>query len=344
MIRDAFRKLPSADSLRRITLALAIAGLALLTAVWSVTPPAAASSHCADQDSAALIRDCRTLIDLKDDLDPNDRLNWLESSDMVHWEGVFASEELGVRRIEIYESMRGDQDSDKFTLNGTVPAGLGSLPNLRFLRIWRMGLTGSIPAELGNLSNLEDLRLDQNALTGSIPTGLGGLSNLRNISLSINQLRRGIPSDFGSLSSLTYLSLDRNFLGLQTHPTAGNPAPSAVRNPIPSSLGNLTKLAGLSLGDNRLSGAIPSALGNLSELNVLYLDANEFSGSIPTALGNLSELNTLTVWGNNLTGSIPFAAGQPFQTRAPRSFVQPVDGQHSGQPRPAEQTAIAVLE
>ena len=46
----------------------AIAGLALLTALWSVAPPAAASSHCASQDSAARIRDCRTLIDLKDDL------------------------------------------------------------------------------------------------------------------------------------------------------------------------------------------------------------------------------------------------------------------------------------
>ena len=307
MIRDAFRKLPSADSLRRFSLALAIAGLALLTAVWSVTPPAAASSHCADQDSAALIRDCRTLIDLKDDLDPNGVLNWLETSDMVHWEGIFSTADQGVSSIELYESMRSD--TGMLRLGGTVPAGLGSLPNLRFLRMWRLGLTGSIPAELGNLSNLQELRLDQNALTGSIPTGLGRLSKLDYLSFSINQLSGGIPSDFGSLSSLTYLSLDRNFLGLQTHPTAGNPAPSAVRNPIPSSLGNLTKLAGLSLGDNRLSGAIPSALGNLSELNVLYLDANEFSGSIPTALGNLSELNTLTVWGNNLSGSIPSQLG-----------------------------------
>ena len=72
MLRDAPRR-PIANSLRRFVMSAAIAGLALLTALWSVAPPAAASSHCASQDSAARIRDCRTLIDLKDALDPNGR-------------------------------------------------------------------------------------------------------------------------------------------------------------------------------------------------------------------------------------------------------------------------------
>ena len=285
----------------------AIAGLALLTALWSVAPPAAASSHCASQDSAARIRDCRTLIDLKDDLDPNGRLNWSEHLPMVNWDGIFSSQANGVYQIELYGSMWDGYPL--LTLNGTVPAGLGSLPNLRFLKMWDLGLTGLIPAELGNLSNLEELRLDQNALTGSIPTGLGSLGKLDYLSFSINQLSGGIPSDFGNLSSVTYLSLDRNFLGLQTHPTVGDPAPAAVQNPIPNSLGNLSNLAGLDLGDNRLSGSIPSALGNLSELNVLGLEINEFSGSIPAALGNLSELDGLNLWGNNLSGSIPSQLG-----------------------------------
>ena len=309
MLRDAPRRPPTANSLRRFVMSAAIAGLALLTALWSVAPPAAASSHCASQDSAALIRDCRTLMDLKDDLDPHDRLNWAEDLPMTFdsWDGVFSTAEDGVTSIRIYESMQSE--TDLLTLGGTVPAGLGSLPNLRFLEMWRVGLTGSIPAELGNLSNLEELRLDQNSLTGSIPTGLGSLSNLRYMSLTLNQLSGGIPSDFGNMSSLEYLSLDRNFLGLQTHPTAGNPAPSAVNNPIPASLGNLGALQGLDLGDNNFSGSIPSALGNLRELTSLGLSGNNFSGNIPSALGNLSKLEGLNAWGNQLSGSIPSQLG-----------------------------------
>jgi len=275
MRTDANPRFRSTDAPRRITLALAFAGLLLFGALWSNGPPAGASSHCASQSSAALIRDCRTLIDLKDDLDPNGVLNWLESLEMDQWQGIVSSEDDGVTELEIHNT----------SLNGTVPAGLGSLPNL------------------------EKLRLDQNSLAGSIPTGLGSLSKLTYMSLATNQLSGRIPSDFGSLSSLTYLSLDQNFLGLQAHPTLGNPAPAAVSNPIPASLGNLSSLAGLDLSENKLSGSIPSALGNLSSLNILYLDHNDFSGSIPAALGNLSELNSLSLWRNNLSGSIPSQLG-----------------------------------
>ncbi len=285
----------------------AIAGLALLTALWSVAPPAAASSHCASQDSAALIRDCRTLIDLKDALDPNGRLNWSEYQPMVNWDGIFSSQANGVYQIELYGSMWDGYPL--LELNGTVPAGLGSLPNLRFLKMWDLGLTGSIPAELGNLSNLEELRLDQNALTGSIPTGLGSLGKLTSMGLSINQLSGGIPSDFGNLSSLGSLSLDRNFLGLETHPTAGSPAPSAVQNPIPASLGNLPKLQGLTLDDNNFTGSIPAALGNLRELKYLHLGYNDFSGSIPATLGNLTKLESLGLAETQVSGSIPSQLG-----------------------------------
>ena len=309
MSMGAFRRPLRAYSARRIALALAIVGLAFLTAFWSVAPPAAASSHCASQASEALIRDCRTLIDLKDDLDPNSKLNWHEALPMEHWDGIFASQDRGVSTIEIYGTMAGYSDANPLVLGGTVPAGLGSLPNLRFLRMWRVGLTGSIPAELGNLSILEELRLDQNELTGSIPTGLGSLSNLRYLSFSINRLSGGIPSDFGSMGSLEHLGLDRNFLGLQTHPTAGNPTPATVTNPIPSSLGNLSSLQGLALDDNNFSGSIPSALGNLGELTNLSLTDNNFDGNIPPSLGNLTKLESLNAWGNKLSGSIPTQLG-----------------------------------
>ena len=40
MLRDANYRLPTAVTLRRFLMAAAIAGLALLTALWSVAPPA----------------------------------------------------------------------------------------------------------------------------------------------------------------------------------------------------------------------------------------------------------------------------------------------------------------
>ena len=278
----------------------ALAGLTLLAALWSVAPQAAASSHCASQASAALIRDCRTLIDLKGDLDPNNQLNWHEALPMEHWNGILGTEDHGVSTLEVYGSMFGLPEitlSDP--LPATVPAGLGSLPNLRFLKMWGLGLTGSIPAELGNLSNLEELRLDQNALTGSIPTGLGNLSNLKFLSFSVNDLSGGIPTDFGSLSSLEYLGLDRNHLGLQTHPTDGDPPPATVANPIPSSLGNLGSLLGLALDDNNFSGSIPSALGSLGALTQLSFSRNNFEGGIPASFGNLTKLESLNGWGTS---------------------------------------------
>ena len=312
MTTDALQHPLRAGSLRRIVLALAFAGLALLTALWSVTPPAAASSHlCINvANSDAENRDCRTLLTLKGELDPNNRLtSWYEDNAMVNWEGIHSSAEDGVSTLEIYGSMRGDQNPLMLSNpnDAIVPAGLGSLPNLRFLRMWKLGLTGSIPAELGNLSNLEELRLDQNNLTGSIPAALGNLDELRYLSLTLNQLSGGIPSALGNLDNIEYLGLDRNFLGLQTHPTAGESKPGTVNNPIPSSLGNLSTLKGLALGSNNFSGSIPSALGNLSNLDSLYLEDNDFTGSIPGALGRLTKLEILSAHYNRLSGGIPSA-------------------------------------
>jgi hypothetical protein len=199
----------------------------------------AASSHCTSQASASLVRDCRTLIDLKDDLDPNGVLNWSESLDMANWEGVLTSEEKGVLELGIQGT----------ALHSIVPTGLSSLPNLRLLNLSWTGLTGSIPAALGSLSNLDDLLLEGNELTGSIPTGLGHLSTLDKLNLTSNRLRGRIPSDFGSLTSLGHLSLNDNFLGLQTHPTATRTSPGSVRNPVPSSLGDLSNLVFLDLSE-----------------------------------------------------------------------------------------------
>ena len=56
---------------------------------------------------------------------------------------------------------------------GSIPAELGSLTNLKTLRMAGNSLVGSIPVELGNLTALTNLDLQDNILIGSIPSRTG---------------------------------------------------------------------------------------------------------------------------------------------------------------------------
>ena len=58
-------------------------------------------------------------------------------------------------------------------LSGEIPSELGSLTDLRILRLDQNDLRGEIPLEPGKLSNLERLVLFENDLTGEIPRSLG---------------------------------------------------------------------------------------------------------------------------------------------------------------------------
>ena len=49
-------------------------------------------------------------------------------------------------------------------------------------------LTGELPAELGGLGELKWLRLDNNSLTGELPAEMGALPELRALQIAGNQL------------------------------------------------------------------------------------------------------------------------------------------------------------
>ena len=174
-------------------------------------------------------------------------------------------------------------------LDGTIPADLGNLSNLRTLNLYSNSLSGNIPPELGNLASLQVLYLRGNQLSGSIPPELGGLSVLQYLVLYDNQLTGGVPPVLGSLPDLVDLDLDSNYL----------------TGSIPPELGNLSDLKYLYLASNSLSGNIPIELGSLSNLKVLSLSSNQLTGSIPSELGSLSNLVRMSLSSNQLTGNIP---------------------------------------
>lgn len=66
-----------------------------------------------------------------------------------------------------------------------------------------------------------------------------------------------------------------------------------------------TRVTGLSLFENGLSGSIPLDIFNLSSLEFLSLDYNQLTGSIPPEISNLTELTALSLAGNQLSDSIP---------------------------------------
>ena len=291
---------------RSMALVLCCVAVIVLLAAMEVTPAAAQTIDCA-QSSAVLIRDCETLLGLKDTLDPDGVLNWAGNVAVSSWEGVSSNAASGLTRLSL---------ASKF-LTGTIPPALGDLTALVELNLHNNELSGSIPAALGDLSNLTDLELSNNRLSGSIPAALGDLSNLTELELSHNRLSGSIPTALGDLSNLTELELAGNRLSGSIPAVLGDLTAlrdlylhnNGLSGSIPTALGDLTALDRLDLSFNELSGSIPGELGSITDLRALRLDNNRLSGSIPAALGNLSSLRHMSLDNNRLSGSIPAELG-----------------------------------
>ncbi len=295
-----------AKVLRRVAVA-ALVGLVLLTVAGSIR--AGADSHCSSQATDRSIRDCETLLGLKDELRGAEGadLNWAGDLPIDQWNGVQVNSAGGVGTISFWAG----------NLKGRLPPALGSLPDLTTLTLPQNQLTGEIPVELANLSNLKALTLDNNRLSGSIPRELGNLSKLNHLRLSFNQLSGSIPRELGNLSNLVYLTLRDNRLTGRIPEELGNLGnllelgfrDNQLSGPIPTELGNLTNLTRFYAENNRLSGPIPAELGNLTSLLSLQLRDNRLTGQIPAELGNLTSLETLELTRNQLTGEIPSELG-----------------------------------
>ena len=162
-----------------------------------------AGGAVADAANTGLVSDCEALLEARDTLAGSATLNWSEDTPISAWEGVT----LGATPRRVTGLALGDNE-----LSGSIPTGLGNLPNLRVLDLSRNELTGSIPAELGSLTNLTHLLLNNNQLTGPIPTQLGDLTNLEKLMLSHNRLTGDIPAELGRLANLAELELAGNEL------------------------------------------------------------------------------------------------------------------------------------
>ncbi len=182
-----------------------------------------------------LVRDCETLLWLRDRLAGNIRLNWSDSRSIQEWQGVSVDDRI-FRVIELNLSFS--------RMTGVVPPELGRMDALETLNFADNRLTGNIPPELGQLTNLIYLNLAVNRLDGHIPRELGMLAKLEFLDLAQNRLSGSIPPEIGDLTRLKDLVLGANSLS----------------GDVPQELAKLTNLADLSLDLNNLTGCVPDEL------------------------------------------------------------------------------------
>ncbi|KAH7834609.1 hypothetical protein Vadar_017874 [Vaccinium darrowii] len=222
----------------------------------------------------------------------------------------------------------------------TIPTELTQSSSLSVIYASNANIYGSIPDFFDSFPNLQNLRLSYNNLTGTLPSTLGG-SEITNLWLN-NQLH-GLSGTIEVLSTMTQLSQ----VWLHANSFTG-PVPDLSKctnlfdlqlrdnqftGVLPASLMGLSKLANVSLQNNKLQGDCSSCcagdigypislaqswLGNdaCSEWTFVTCDSRgnvtivnfgkqRFSGTISPAFVNLTSLKSLYLNDNNLTGSIP---------------------------------------
>ena len=260
-------------------------------------------------DNRGLVRDCETLLSIRDVLAASPPLDWSDDRPIAEWEGVTIGgtpprvEGLSVRHRALSGVIPAELsaltqleelDLSWNKLSGNIPPELGTLTGLTGINLFANNITGVIPKEIGNLVNLSYLRLSSMYLQGGIPPELVNLTQLRSLNLGVNLLTGPIPLEVTKLSRLRSLSLEYNQL----------------TGPIPPEIVKLTNLISLGLYRNQHSGTIPAELGQLTGLYSLGLQDNQFEGEIPPELGNLTGMRYLSLGGNRLSGTIPAEFGQ----------------------------------
>ncbi|CAI5461756.1 unnamed protein product [Closterium sp. Yama58-4] len=222
-------------------------------------------------------------------------------------------------------------------ISGSIPASIGNLLNLRYLKLAGNKINGGIPKTITKLKKLEFLSVAFNSMNADLPDFLSELTALRQIDLSSCQFSGSLPSTIGRLTNLTQMWLaDNHFNGSvpdswssltqlqalegatmtceccsQAPPTphsgiAGN----ALSGTVPAAFFNLKSLTQLNFGNTSLSGPIPSEISSLVQLKWTDGKKANFSGPLPTTITRMTTLERFILNNNSLSGELPAELGQ----------------------------------
>ncbi|PQQ20173.1 LRR receptor-like serine/threonine-protein kinase GSO2 [Prunus yedoensis var. nudiflora] len=285
--------------------------------------------RCIERERQALLAFKRALVDHFNHLS-----SWgseAQKQDCCRWEGVYCSNQTGhVIQLDLGYSFPAKMIQldlgyyHKYPFQGKVISPkLIELQHLQYLDLSLIDFYGiQIPDFIGSLTNLRNLRLSSCHFIGPIPSSFGNLTQLQNLDLSYNQLQPENLNWLLALSSLTDLDLRANNLSLPPPPTPilsttlykTNSSTSLENvhlsdNHLTSSiflwLSNYsTSLVSLYLSNNNLSGFIPDFIGNMSSLEYLGLSDNKIEGANPNSFARLCNLRTLWLQRNHLSGQL----------------------------------------
>ncbi len=127
--------------------------------------------------------------------------SWDLKKDVSFWEGVTIENDHVTEIRMLFNN-----------LNGTLPASLSQLEQLKVLELSFNKISGSLPSQIGALKNLEVLALNGNHLSGTIPASFGNLKALKQLHLSSNELSGTVPQSFNQLDQLVVFNVFQNQL------------------------------------------------------------------------------------------------------------------------------------
>ncbi|XP_040367308.1 receptor-like protein EIX2 [Rosa chinensis] len=186
--------------------------LAIASAVCCSSVGSSNNIMCLESERHALLQFKQGLVD-----DSNALASWKsEEKDCCKWRGIECNNQTGhVTSLDFY--------SVEVPLSGEISPSLLELRYLNYLDLSYIDFGGMIiPKFIGSLSQLKELKLAGANFSGHVPPQLGNLSNLRTLDLSSNDFEgMMIPKFIGSLSQLKELKLAfASFSGHEPFPSS----------------------------------------------------------------------------------------------------------------------------
>ncbi|PRQ18567.1 putative leucine-rich repeat-containing, plant-type, leucine-rich repeat domain, L [Rosa chinensis] len=283
--------------------------LAIASAICCSSVGSSNNIMCLESERHALLQFKQGLADESSDL-----ASWKSEKDCCKWRGIACTNQTGhVITLDLSYSYYADSTKWRGEISPSllelrylnyldlsynhfegimIPKFIGSLSQLKELKLADANFSGPVPPQLGNLSNLHTLDLSRNKYISSENLEwLSHLSSLRYLNMSEVDLSKVVnwPQSLSKLTSLTELKLswcnlpDVNLRSL-------------------SFINSSTSLQLLDLSGNSLNSSIFYWIANVSS-NFVHIDLswNKLEGGIPKGFQNLCSLESLTLWSNQLS-------------------------------------------